>query len=102
MKRFFIITTLLIIGIASYAGLKVTVDDYYPPTDCVVIIHHPNTLPNNIEHIGTIEYSDMLEGYGKAIKKFKVEAKKKGADIIYIVQIHSDLYIAADLYRYKK
>ena len=49
------------------------------------IIHHPNILPENIEHIGTIEFSDVSEGYGKAIKKFKVEAKKKGADIIYIV-----------------
>lgn len=91
----------------------VSVNDYYPPTAGRLHIYQTGqSLPNNIIRIGSIEvgesgFTPPKEcSYEKCITTIEDEAKKKGADIVYLVTIKepgfwSSCYnITAELYKY--
>lgn len=115
MKTIKFIIALCALTILPACKLKtiVSVNDYYPPTSGRLPIYQTGQqLPDNIVRIGSIEVgeSGMTPAskctYEACMKVIEDESKKKGADIVYLVNVKepgfwSSCYnITAELYKY--
>ncbi|MBQ7631445.1 MAG: hypothetical protein IJS82_01620 [Paludibacteraceae bacterium] len=94
----------------------VTVNDYYPPTSGRMQIYQTGqALPDNIVRIGSIVVgeSGMTPTkkctYEACMQLIEDEAKKKGAELVYLVKVKepsawgSTCYnITAEMYRYAR
>lgn len=119
MKTFKILLIAIFVGLTcTSCKLKsiVTVNDYYPPTAGRMPIYQTGqTLPENIVRIGSIVVgeSGMTPTkkctYEACMQLIEDEAKKKGAELVYLVKVKepnvwgSTCYnITAEMYRYTK
>ena len=94
----------------------VSVNDYYPPTSGRIQVYQTGqTLPDNIIRIGSIVVGEggMTPSkkctYEACMQLIEDEAKKKGAEFVYLVKVkepsawESTCYnITAEMYRYVK
>lgn len=121
-RRFFIIVLTMLLMIPSCAKYKqlkkiVNLNYHYPPTTGVVPIYQTNQqLPSDIIRIGSVVVGEAgltpaeKCTYEACIRAIEDEARKAGADFIYLVNVKepdrfwgSTCYdITADLYKYNK
>ena len=96
MKNKFIITLFLPLVFVSCGLVKtIAVNGNYEPTKSVEIINNNQTLPTGLIRIGsiTIDGNQSLVlsydecSYETCIQTLSDEAKKAGADIVYIVSV---------------
>ena len=97
MKKYTVILALSL-SLTSCELLKyVVVSDTYEPTTNVEIIHTGQDLPKDIIRLGSITidgqnslvFSKDECSYEKCMQELILEAKKVGADIVYITSITS-------------
>lgn len=114
----FLLVAFLVGLICSSCKLKsiVSVNDYYPPTSGRIQIYQTGqNLPDNIVRIGSIVVGESGATptkkctYEACLQLIEDEAKKKGAELVYLVKVkepsiwESTCYnITAEMYRYAK
>ena len=105
-----------VIGTSCKLKTAVNVTDYYPPTaGRLQIIQTGQALPQNIVRIGSIVVGESgltptnKCTYEACMQVIEDEAKKKGAELVYLVKVKepsalgSTCYnITAEMYRYTK
>lgn len=119
MRNIKLLVMIMIVGLTwTSCKLKtnVSVNDYYPPTSGRLKIYQTGqTLPENIVRIGSIVVGESgltpskKCTYEACMQVIEDEAKKKGAEIVYLVKVKepsawgSSCYnITAEMYRYTK
>jgi len=116
MKRVLLLfVSIVLLSFLNSCGLSVraVADVKLPPTTSVKIYNVNQTLPENIERIGSITIddtgftADRRGTYDACMTRLRSEAMKMGGDVVGIVVLntpdrHSTIYrMVADVYRYK-
>lgn len=115
IKLIIALCALLVVAPSCKLKSIVSVNDYYAPTTGRLPIYQTTQqLPSNIIRIGSIEVGESgltptnKCTYEACIRLIEDEAKKSGADLVYIVKVKepgfwSTCYnITAELYKYDK
>lgn len=118
MKKLNLILMVMLLCVLPSCKLKtaVSVNDYYAPTSGRLPIYQTGqALPNDIVRIGSIVVGESGATptkkctYEACMQIIEDEAKKVGADIVYLVKVKepsvwgSTCYnITAELYKYQK
>lgn len=116
MKRVVMLfVSIVLLFVLNGCGLSVraVADVKLPPTKSVKVYNVNQTLPENIERIGSITIddtgftADRRGTYDACMSRLRSEAMKMGGDVVGIVVLntpdrHSTIYrVVADVYRYK-